>query len=260
MMHVRGEKRGSLHQVRIVDAEALRSVLRRIVEEEEYSTHRQAATFLRIGQTTFTRLLNGTTNQFMRFDTYCSIREALSGHAIEFGLITVFEDSVLPWEGRQIRGQYESWLDGELDRLRETHSFVTELFAHPEYHEQIEKWLQQVTLREHLPREEDKRHWLALYRALEPLGNAKATYGVERSWQELHEAGHLRPFLRAALERERIMLERERDLERINARRLPDEALAWLAEPDEPTPEEIAEERAALEQILGAGQERAEQE
>ncbi len=55
------------------------------------------------------------------------------------------------------------------------------------------------------------------------------TWGVERSWQEMHEAGHLGKFLRAALERERIMLDRERDVTRLNKCELPLDYVESLA-------------------------------
>ncbi len=48
------------------------------------------------------------------------------------------------------------------------------------------------------------------------------THGIELSWQELHLKGELEKFLRAALRRQRLMLERGADLERANRRPLPE--------------------------------------
>ena len=80
------------------------------------------------------------------------------------------------------------------------------------------------------------RIWLALYRALEPLGDAQVTWGVERRWQEMHEAGELDSYLRFALERERIMLKRERDIARMNKCELPQDYAESLASDEwEPT-------------------------
>ena len=77
---------------------------------------------------------------------------------------------------------------------------------------------------------QDQRVWIALYRAVEPLGDTQLTWGVERTWQEMHHTDDLRSFLQAALKRERIMLNRDRDLVRLNRCRPPEEYLEWLAE------------------------------
>ncbi|MCH8084202.1 MAG: hypothetical protein IH885_08190 [Myxococcales bacterium] len=79
----------------------------------------------------------------------------------------------------------------------------------------------------------NQRVWIALFGAVEPLGGAQLTWGVERTWREMHEAGDLGSFLRAALKREEIMLDRERDYARLNQCRPPDEYLEWLAGPEE---------------------------
>lgn len=81
------------------------------------------------------------------------------------------------------------------------------------------------------PRE--RRIWIALFRAVEPLGDKHLTWGFERGWREMHGAGDLGSFLRAALKRERIMLDRERDYARLNECSPPDEYLEWLAGPEE---------------------------
>ena len=80
---------------------------------------------------------------------------------------------------------------------------------------------------------QDQRVWIALYRAVEPLGDTQLTWGVERTWQEMHHTDDLRSFLQAALKRERIMLNRDRDLVRLNRCRPPEEYLEWLAGPEE---------------------------
>ena len=85
--------------------------------------------------------------------------------------------------------------------------------------------------------EADRRFWLAVYRALEPFGAAHVTHGMELSWEKLHLKGELDKYLRAALRRERLMLERSPDIERANRRPLPDgyyEELYGVPEEDLP--------------------------
>jgi hypothetical protein len=57
------------------------------------------------------------------------------------------------------------------------------------------------------------RPWLAIVRALEPLLAVDETGGIERGWGEL-TPGEQRAYLKAALEREAILLNRPPDLER----------------------------------------------
>lgn len=202
-----------MHRVRIIDGESLKSVLREVLERT--GTHRTAAKRLGIGQTTFTRLVNGTVSKSMSHDTYESIRNALEGHAIEFGLIDIFEGSVLGGHGYLVRENYEAWLEREIERLRSKGGEVfEELWEHKDYRPLFTQFLHTVANRSELPAAHEERIWLALYRAVEPLGEAQPTWKVERSWTELHAADDLRGFLRAALAREEIMLRRERDLER----------------------------------------------
>lgn len=250
-----------MHQVRIVDGPALRWVLE--TARKYFGSDRKAAKALGIGQTVFTRLRNGTVRKRMRVDTYRSIRDALGRHGIEFGLQDTFETSVLTVDGSFVQPHYEQWLRAEYDRLElKVGSVFTELYGHQEYRALFEDFLKEVTkgtkpsrrprrysAREHydlgpigpvqatvtLPGRapQDQRFWIALYRAVEPLGDTQLTWGVERKWQEMHDTGDLRSFLQAALKRERIMLNRERDVERLNSCRPPEEYLEWLAGPEE---------------------------
>jgi hypothetical protein len=221
-----------MHQIKIVDSQVLQSVLRKVVARR--GTHREAAKALGIGQTTFTRLLNGTVHKRLRSDTYRSIRKALSAHGIEWGLEYLFEESVLNPKGSLVQRKYESWLREEYERLASRAQPVfSELYGRPEYQRLFKGFLQRVARRPDLPPPHETRLWVALYRAVEPLGAASVTWGVERTWQEMDEAGELEGFLQAALKRERIMLNRERDLARLNRCKPPEEYMGWLAGLDE---------------------------
>jgi hypothetical protein len=188
----------------------------------------------------------------MRFDTYASVTEALSGHK-DTALINIFENCLLTPDGYRVKTAYDKWLNQEYERLVcKVDSLFMVLFDHPGYQRYFLDFLRKVTSKSKLPRqgqrrlqpkeklppEEDYRRWLALYRAVEPLVDAETTLGVERSWKEMHEGGHLRPYLRSSLERERIMLERERDLARINSREPSYVSLEDLPADIEPTAEQ----------------------
>jgi hypothetical protein len=247
-MHVTPKKRGSMHQVRIQDGEELRRVLQ--VVYDRFGTHGRAATFLGIGQSTFTRLLNGKTFKAMTNDTYVSVRQALQKEPLEFGLLESFEDSVLAFEAQAVQRQYDRWLQQELERLRESAKpIVQQLFSHHRYQSVFHRFLERTRYRTELPAADDDRAWLALYRAVEPLCASKPTYGVERSWEELDSSRELKAYLQAALGREAIMLGRGRDIDRVREVELPEEWYRAMAEEVEPTPEDVEAEIAGWRKV-----------
>ena len=230
-----------MHQVEIVDGPRLRSVLQRVYEQ--CGTERPAAEALGIGQHTFHRLLKGRTRKRIRVDTWRGIRDGLRSNALGFEpdevskLIEQWDASVLTEVGSHAHQQYRRWLREECRRLMpRANPVFTELFGHPEYQARFREFLFKVNRSRELPKPKEMRIWLALYRALEPLGDAQVTWGVERRWQEMHEAGELDSYLRFALERERIMLKRERDIARMNKCELPHDYAESLASDEwEPT-------------------------
>jgi hypothetical protein len=234
-------------RVRIVDGATLRRVLQTVYDH--HGTHRSAASWLRIDQSTFTRLLNGKTHQFMSFETYSSISRALDGHALEFGLIEDFELSVVAWEGGLVVRRYEEWVARELRRLEEAgaRELLQELYAHSTYASYFEDFLRRTNGRSSLPQPDEHRLWMALYRAVEPLTAAEFTWGVERSWTQLGDSvqpggqTELESYLRTALRRERIVLNRERVLERIRSEGLVPPPEYWAGGVD---PRDLAEGNA----------------
>lgn len=138
---------------------------------------------------------------------------------------------VLTEAASHARQQYQRWLREECRRLMpKVNSVLAELFSHPTYQAYLKGFLvKQYGSRELPLAKENPRGLLALLRALEPLADAGLTWRVERRWQEMDEAGHLGTFLRVALERERIMLDRERDVTRLNKCELPHEYVESLA-------------------------------
>jgi hypothetical protein len=226
-----GKNRGAMHQVEILDPVALQAVLGRVLKH--HPTHARASKFLGIGQSTFTRLLKGTTKKAMSFDTYSCIRSALIRDMLEFDLLGDFDDAMLPWESTQVLANYQAWLRHQLEDLRpKAEQVFTRLFEDPRYRQHFERFLEDVRYRPQLPPPGDERAWLALYRAVAPLHDSKTTWGLERSLEEIETDGDLHGFLRAALRCERILIKRERDLERAKKIGAPAELFEALAGED----------------------------
>lgn len=203
-----------MYQLQVVDGPTLRSVLRRVYEH--FGTHRKAAKALGIQQPTFTRLLKGTVNERISFNTYRSIRGALRDKIEDLDLVEQFERSVLTRNGWHVQRRYETWLFREIERLAKVLTIFLELWEHEDYRELFEKFIERFTGSPALPPQGERRLWVALLRTVEPLGAAEETWKMERMWQEIHEAGRLGAFLEHSLHREGIMLEREHGLERLN--------------------------------------------
>ena len=170
-------------------------------------------------------------------ETIRRIRDGLRGEALGFEpdevskLTERLSASVLTEAASHAHQQYKRWLREECRRLMpKVNSVLAELFSHPTYQAYLKGFLvKQYGSRELPLAKENPRGLLALLRALEPLADAGLTWRVERRWQEMDEAGHLGTFLRVALERERIMLDRERDITRLNKCELPHEYVESLA-------------------------------
>jgi hypothetical protein len=219
----RRRSHGLVPQYPITDEAALRSVLRTVVEK--CGGRRKAAKALGIDPRTLRYHLGGSKR--IRHDTFVKVREALKAIEAEGRLEQLFTQGVLTVDGSFVEVRYQQWLEAELERLKpKVHSAFEELLRRPQCEEQFRTFLQQVNRRPELPDPEDKRTWVALYRAIEPLADAAATWGVERAMQEMDEV-ELQQFLRAALKRERIMLHRDRDAERLGRCKLP---IEWWIE------------------------------
>lgn len=160
-----------------------------------------------------------------------------------FGLHETLQECVVTSDQALILKAYRQWLREELDR--HDWQFVEELFQHEECRRYILEFVEDVKNMKtgHVAHREDraKRMQLALVRAIRPLSHSARTMGVEEGWQELHQRGCLRDYLRAALEAERILLEQTADLlTRVQGLRAVEEEEAYY-ESLAPTPEEIAE-------------------
>ena len=233
----------STHQVRIVDGKALRSLLRTL--RDLHGSERKAAKWLGLVQSTFHRLHTGKVSEFLTFETYSRIKTVLEEHdpgpfgTIEepnppyIGLLDRFEVCVLSGDGEFVMQNYQAWIKKEIQRLSQHgSSMVVELWDHPRSRWYLKAFLKRIGWGEELPPPEELRIWLALYRVVEPLTAGEITWGVELTWREMEERREFWKYLIAALTRERILLKRESDLDRV---RHPvedslEEFKAWLAE------------------------------
>ena len=144
------------------------------------------------------------------------IEERVQRALADDSLLLRFLDSIVTKDEREVRDGYEAWLDGELRWFaKRVKSVLGELMEREELRELIGNFLDAVR-KEDEPESHVRRCTLALYRAVDPLVDAHDTWGVERSWRELHDVDLLLPYLRAALDREEILLRgRESELTRI---------------------------------------------
>jgi len=148
--------------------------------------------------------------------------EAEQEAAIKYDLYERFVDSIFSPDERWVRDNYERWLERELSRLdRVVGDVMRELREIDEVDARFRNFVRDEKRKEELESHE-KRLELALYRTVEPLADAEPTWGVERSWRELHEEGRLLDYIIAALERERHLLRgREREQIRFRQARAP---------------------------------------
>ena len=272
----------SEHRIPIVSKEDLQSVFLEVLDQCE--NHREAAKWLGIRKHTFTKLLNGAPGQkAISFNTYVNIRRALGGNAFEFAApddpmlefvadepgesdkdreqreseaaaaaarLDRFDRCFQTDDSEIVWGNYDEWVKRETLRLeRMARPVLFELWESEKYRPQLEQFLKNVGREpeSQLPGKEDKRGWLALYRAVEPLAAAESTWKVERPWRELNTAQELDTYLNHALQREAIMLDRERDVVRVRKSRVPSSYWESMVTDFEPTWEEWILEQARLQ-------------
>jgi hypothetical protein len=218
-----------MNDVEIVDVRGLQRVMQVVMASlgDQGRNQANAGHAVGISQSTYSRLLRGKQRR-LDSKSFRSILDALRNNSLQLpakraaSLQRAFESTVLTEAGSVAVRHYGRWLGDEMERLTpKVHGIFTELFSHRNYRSYFSAFLKDVSGSRELPSPRSKRIWIALYRALEPLSDASATSGVERGWRELHSAEELRPFLISALERERLMLKRERDIVRISKLTLP---------------------------------------
>ncbi len=221
-------------RLRVLDHTRLARVCR-TVEAWEGSSAR-AAVRLKIGAGTFSRWRQG------KGGTHLNARSA---HAL-FAYLppdSVSEPAFRRWERDRARAilapeassaleRYERWLGRELCRLAKAGG--ENLRPHGRWRDTWPRWADKLlrTVNEECPGEfaplfkleeqlaqrvtwtSSARFRLAYLRIVEPLLAARETGGFELGAEHLKTAERLRPYLRAAVKRECVLLTREPDLQR----------------------------------------------
>jgi hypothetical protein len=240
-IRVTGER--LMHQLQIIDPEGFHAVLQRVLDR--FKTHLAAANALGLKQSTFTRLLNQTGRapfrRAVRRGIYDQIEAGIRTH---FGphqggreLQTQLRASLITGLGELVRQHYVKWQEAEYRRLKPMSKLAATLWKDPDYRNEFQIFLKRTTGETVKPpwKRSNLRLLLSILRALEPLGAAEATWGVERSWRELRHKKQLKAFLRAALNKERLLL-RPTDtyLARFNKLAPPEDFYDGLPIPEDP--------------------------
>ena len=143
----------------------------------------------------------------------------------QYELLQRFRRSLATDDQEWAWANYQEWVKRELARIKpRAEPILRELWDQKAYKQRrrFEDFLASVGRpRDELPPDEDLRCWLALYRAVDPLADATDTWGIERTWQELHETGELKAYLKASLSREALLMKHLRYLENVKRARPP---------------------------------------
>lgn len=251
----------TVFNVRIADRESLKSLFSDL--KDKYGSDQRAGDRLGISRDTFRnhRVGGGRVKSGMKYDNFASIVAALGGDPHDFGpggrpspfqveseggtvpatedalesyqFYERFIDCVVVDETLYVWSHYQQWMERELRRIRpRAEPVIRELWDDGTYQRQFRDFLDDVgrPWKKELPPATDLRCWLAIYRAVEPLADTKDTWGIERSWQDMHEAGELKDYLELALESEALLLKPPADLERIKRAQPPQTHFEALGE------------------------------
>jgi hypothetical protein len=211
----------------IADREALRAEINRAIEKRALGNLSAAARLARIGQPELHRLAHGQIGSISR-RTIAALRRLVPAdrrHHLEEALVSPEASELLraydtwtsDWKERFLErkdlgdtyvGRAIQRLPGwELLRVLEVeHVLATARTEFPDEFRAFESFLvkQQAS---------GTRARIAFYRILEPLFEGRESGFVERSWDEL-DRSELSRFIRAGMEREKILLRRSADTQR----------------------------------------------
>jgi len=227
-------RKQSFTYYQIGDAAALSVVVRQALDRD-FGGAQAAAQRSKLGvsQPLLSRILSRKLGKLSQGSVQ-SLRRLVSKHA---DLVDAFDLAMIPPVAQRLAAGYERWLDaggrptderwtvtaaGELDSVR------ADSRAHPlveyrraadgrrlerEYLESLsrQRWPDIFRAFDRLSAErkaDAARVAIALARVFEPLLSFRESGFVERSWEELEQAGQLREVIRLGLKRERILLDR----------------------------------------------------
>jgi hypothetical protein len=208
----------------IIDPEALVEVLREVVRLA--GSQRAAAEALGITRPYVTRMLQGRIGKAIGGKILKRIMHLLHPDGSLYRdvllhdddptryrrLVRTFERAVIDPAAVARVDQYRLWLARRLRRYRQGNSGrqVVKLHTHLKKHRSYRSYFAtfQAKMLARGFAADDPRVVLAEWRAVEPLLDAQDSGGIELSWAELDDAGRLTRYLRSALDREAVLLDR----------------------------------------------------
>ncbi len=222
--------------MRITDPERFDRLLKRV--HAEHGTQEATAKALKLSQAHLSRLLNANRKNpphHLTRKTALSLARALRSKPRlyrEFWRYVilgrkatrVYEREYTPWLRKTVRpftdGRGAFTADGLAGRCNR---MLQQLGHRPrrgrpgefEYSEPYGSYF--VSFDKATAGHDEPRRCFARWRAVAPLLASEDSGGIERGWDELKAGGELGPYLKAALKREEILLNRQPDLERAQA-------------------------------------------
>ena len=211
----------------IANREALSGEINRAIEQRAFGNLSAAARLARMKQPELHRLAHGQIGSIGRRTIAALLRLVAADrrHRLEEALISP--------EASELLRAYDTWINGWSERFLERKDLGDTYVGRAI--QRLPGWeLQRVLEADHLlatAREEcagelrafesflvkqqasAKRAKIAFYRILEPLLESRESGFVERSWEEL-DRSELSRFIRAGIEREKILLRRSADTQR----------------------------------------------
>ncbi len=171
---------------------------------------------LAVSQATLSRIARGAVQE-VQWQTFMALKE--HGRRCGIGERGEWQAAVYSPAARRAFDDYYEWLNDERWRIEPTGTDLKKLRQQLREWDDGDKsaWRQILEFREWLGRTHPTRgatrirHRFAELRALEPLLLGDRAGGMELTAEELQASGKLNAFVKAALERERLILERERD-------------------------------------------------
>lgn len=219
--------------MRITDLERFERLLKRV--HAEHGTQEATAKALKLSQSHLSRLLNPNPKNpphHVTRKTALSIARALRSKPRLYR--EFWRYAILGRKATQVYDQeYQPWLRKALRPFMDEHEVFTadglagrcnrllRQLGHRsrpgrpgefEYSKPFGSYF--ISFDKATARHDALRRCLARWRAVAPLLASEDSGGIERGWPELKASGELGPYLKVALKREEILLNRQPDLER----------------------------------------------
>ena len=233
-------------RIRVVDSAAIARLVREAIDPQ-FETQSEAAAALGIQRTHYNRFLNGKAPRSITPRVWKALARWISSkkHVELLARATLLPEAqellqrYSVWLGEQVSSVgYGSWLASVAARKAGVDDQVGAKAAQEDlvgrqwnkrqsrrnkvYGEILAHCERDQTCKQHVDAFErwrlgrghsSARFYVAVYRAIEPLVESAEANGMERTWKDLRDAGDLPKYLKAGLDRERILLKRLPDLQ-----------------------------------------------